>query len=218
MITDFDPEIGQKVHKLRLKTPLPMAFLRRKATESLTNARHAFDQATFAARNLVSGHSNKSIYFPWASNPIDLKRLLENRGIDPRLWDIFEFYEPYPTGDGYTGGSDAIRAMATMANSKHTVGLVVSPMVAFMRYPVQSGIVMRFFYPPQWDQAKDEAIIATWKEDAEPQGEYDLKFQILFDYAQFPHSINVPLALDYFAQAAEMVIERLERRCHELEL
>src|SRR3712207_2500973 len=85
VVTEFDSSTGENVQKLQFRESIP-SVLNRKATEALTNARHAFDQAIFAARNCSSGPSKKSIYYPWAANPDDLKRLLERRGIDSRLW------------------------------------------------------------------------------------------------------------------------------------
>ena len=166
IITDIDPQTLKSVHKLRLKEPLPLE-LTRKATEALTRTKEAFDQATFAARKLLSGPPRKSVYFPWACSPTDLIRLLEERGLDKRLWDLFESYQPYPTGNSYSGGSDVIRALATLANRKHTIGLVVQPSVTFMMHPIQGDVVMRYFMPPVWDAVKNEAVIATWERSEE---------------------------------------------------
>lgn len=71
LVTEIDNVTGEYVQRLRLKERLP-PLLTRQSNEALSNARNAFDQATFAARNIVAGPNAKSVYFPWAQSPTDL--------------------------------------------------------------------------------------------------------------------------------------------------
>jgi len=134
VITEVNPNTREHVQKLRMTQLLPKHF-RRKATEALTNSRHAFDQATFAARNLTGKRSQKSVYYPWSQSPTDLKRLLSERGLDNALWRTFESHEPYPRSDAYIGGDDVMRSLATMANGKHTVGLSIQAHITRVGLP-----------------------------------------------------------------------------------
>lgn len=216
IVKEVDPHTLKQVHKIKLSGPIPLV-MRRKATEALTRTKEAFDQSTFAAQILLHPTIKRKLtYFPWATDPTDLKVLLEKRRIDERLWDLFESYQPYPTGDGYPGGCGEIRALATLANDKHTVGLKAQPVVTLFTHPMQPSVVMTYFFPPAWDPVNNEAVIATWDGDVEPDRDYNIKFKILFDDARFAHSMNVTAALDVFASAAEVTIEQLSRRCDEL--
>lgn len=217
IITDFDPKTGEHVQKLRMTKPLPSS-LSRKATEALINTRHAFDQATFAARNLTSGRTKKTIYFPWARDPGDLKYLLEHRGIDERLWDIFLRHEPYKRSDGHPGGDDIIRSLSILANDKHTVGLAVGGHIQSTGFPsIKGGSVSSLnMMSPWWDPVKNEAELIRWVGDVQVNGDYKIGFEIVFKDAGLAHPVNAASALDAFSEKADAVIKDLEARCLDL--
>lgn len=221
IITEVDAQTGEHVQKIRLTRPLPDAIAR-KATESLVNARHAFDQAIFAARNVVSGRSRKSIYYPWANTPTDLGHLLRTRGIDQRLWNTIKAHEPYPRAQTHAGGNDLIRVLATMANDKHTVGLSVGGTITAMRHPdvmFGSGPPGCFVEvkTPRWDSKKNEAETIRWKgDDVAVKGYYRTDFEIRLENPGLPHSVNAVSGLAQFAEKAKTVVETLQARCLEL--
>jgi hypothetical protein len=217
VVREFDAETGENVQKLKITQPLPKE-LRRRATEALNNCKHAFDQATFAARNLTSGRSNKSVYFPWSSNPTDMKRLLENRGIDQRLWDVFAAHEPYPRGDTYPGGDDVIRTLATMANDKHTVGLTINGHISRAAMPriIGRSIQRMLIQWPRWDPVNNEAELARWIGEADVGDDYRFGFEIAFKDARLAQPVNAVDALEVFSGKAKAVVEDLQRRCEEL--
>lgn len=203
---------------MRLRQGLPN-LLRRKATEALTNSRHAFDQATFAARNLTAGPSRKSIYFPWSTTPRDLERLLEARGIDKRLWDIFASHEPYPTSDTHAGGNDIIRALATIANDKHTVGLGVSAHIAMSETPILEGkgfVESLSILMPHWDPIKNEAELMRWRGDVEVRGDYKFDFEVIFKDSRLSKPVSAQQGLIAFCGKAKMFVEQLQARCVKL--
>jgi hypothetical protein len=217
IFTEVDTKTGENVRKVRLTQALPAMF-RRKANEALTTTKHAFDQAAFAARNLTSGRDAKLVYYPWAQNPRDLERRII--GFDERLWDTFRGHQPYPRGDGYTGGDDEIRALATMANDKHTVGLTVGAQIINSRHPpIRIGAVAQSLtlLVPQWDSVKNEAELMRWTGDLETHGEHRFVFEILFKNARLTEPVNVLRGLRSFSIKAKTVVESLKARCLELE-
>lgn len=221
IVTEVDPQTSEHIQKLRFPKPLPNS-LARKATEALVNARHAFDQAMFAARNLVSGRSHKTIYYPWAQNPTDLEHLLRSRGIDQRLWDTIKVHEPYPGSHTYVGGNDLIRMLASMANDKHTVGLSVGGTITSMRHPdvmfgsPGPGSFVEIL-SPKWDPKKNEAETIRWKgDDIQVTGYYRTDFEILLQDSVPAHSVNAIRALSDFAEKSKTVVETLQARCLEL--
>lgn len=217
LVAVFDRETGESVRKLRLRARLP-SNLKRKATEALLNARHAFDQAAFAARNHTTGYSSKDVFFPWARNPRDLDFLLEERGFDQRLWDVFRSHEPYPASDNYTGGNSAIRALATLANTKHTVGLTINAHLSTLSYPSFGGKQTEAFglMFPNWDSLKNEVELYRWIGEIETHGKYQVGFEILLEDAKLPHPRNATGALSDFTEKAKAVVESLSTRCLEL--
>ncbi|MGN6146510.1 MAG: hypothetical protein ACTHOP_23325 [Mesorhizobium sp.] len=218
IVTEFDPQTGYNVQKLRLRQAPPTQFARR-ATEALTNTRHAFDQATFAARNVTSGKSNKSIYFPWSQSQRDLDHLLKSRGIDQRLWDTFRAHEPYPRADDYIGGDDVIRALATLANNKHTVGLAVSGYISSVRHPSIKGGPVKdlMILMPKWDPVKNEAEMIRWIGEVEIYGDYEVRFEVVFKDAGLAHPVSAIDGLLTFTEKAKAVIEDLQARCLQIQ-
>ncbi len=124
--TEIDPQTGEKLRKVRQVKPIP-SKITRLANEAINNIRHSFDQALFSAASLI-GKPMKQAYFPWASNPTDLDRLLAsaNRGIPAELHEVLRRLEPYERGGAYPGGDDTVRALAKIAGvRKHTIALRV---------------------------------------------------------------------------------------------
>lgn len=216
-ITEINPDTGEKVLKVRLVKPLPRAF-RRKATEALTALRHSFDQATFAARNLTSRRSTKSVYYPWSQGPTDLVRLLKERGIDQRLWDIFASHEPYARADGHAGGDDTIRALASIANKKHTVGLTVAGMsTGWAGGEIRANFVHTMSVSSgRWDPVNNEIELVRWIGDLDVCNGQTVYFQIFLKDARLPDGTVAKSALEAFSAKANAVVESLEARCLEL--
>lgn len=216
VVTDFDPKSGENVQKLRFRQPLPRE-LARKATEALTTTRHAFDQAAFAARNLTTGHSSKSVYFPWSQNPVDLERLLSKR-FDQRLWNVFRAHEPYPRSHTHSGGDDIIRSLATLANNKHTVGLSIHAHILGMRLPSIHGKIVQSMkvLTPRWDSAKNEADLIRWIGDVEIDGNYEFRFEVVFKDAGLSQPVSAGDGLYAFFRKAEAVVKDLQARCLEI--
>jgi len=85
------------------------------------NTREAWNQAVYAACVSIEKVPSKgNLHFPWRSSPSDLNETLKRGPIPSEFWDVIRGEEPYPTGDGYTGGNDAIKEISKLANDKHT--------------------------------------------------------------------------------------------------
>jgi len=217
IVTQIDGDTGENVQKLILNKRLPKRMAR-KATEALNNAKNAFDQATFAARNLTGKRSKKSIYYPWSQTPIDLERLLQKRQIDQRLWDTFRSHQPYPRVDEHIGGDDVIRALATLANKKHTIGLGVNGHIAMTRFPSVTAVSVQSLkiLTPRWDPEKNEAELIRWIGDVNLEGNYEFRFEVVLQDATFSHPMNAIANISAFTQKAEVVTESLQVRCLEM--
>lgn len=216
-VMQLDGQTGERVYKIVLVERFPESFAR-KATEALTTTRHAFDQAIFAAKNLVSGRSADSIYYPWANTPRDLEHLLKSRSIDQRLWSTIQSHEPYPRSNTHVGGDDGIRALAKIANRKHTIGLSLGGIVLQLGSPDIVGLRYQSlkFFTPIWDSKKNEAELARWIGDIEVRGNYRVTLQIILEDPSFSEPMNILPALKSFTTKANSVIETLQARCLEI--
>lgn len=214
MSLDFDRGTGENIISLELILPVPRS-LRRKATEALIHARHSFDQSTFAAQSALGYEPKGSVNYPWASNPTDLRRLMENRKIDPRIWPTVEDHHPYKTSSNYDGGNDLIRVLATIANKKHSVGLTVAGRTGAHTVPV--GILMNSesfkVSAGSWDLANGKVEIVRWKGAKELGHKYGVESEICIQDARLPRAINALDALSQFVTHASHVCDTLRAEC-----
>ena len=126
LVTEEYPEAGYKVQKVVVPGVMPPT-IEENATNALNHLRNAFDQMIFAACRAI-GKPVKGGHYPWATGPTDLEHRLLNKKtgketIPSEFWDLIRSQEPYPASDAHEGGNTLVRAIATLANTKHTIGL-----------------------------------------------------------------------------------------------
>ena len=216
-VVDIDPDTGHHVYKFKILDTLPRA-LTRKATETLNNIRHSFDQTVYAACVTIGKVPKKgNIVFPWRSNPIDLQRTLEKGTIPSELWDAIKRQEPYPTGNGYTGGNDIVREIAKLANGKHNIGLTITPMIVSVSHPTiisPPGQLSDCYVPnPRWDPVKNEMIIAVVSPGVKIYNNYGIQLDVGFDIPRFSFDEPVIRLLNIFADSADSFVEGIEADC-----
>jgi hypothetical protein len=221
-VRDFDSEAGENVLKIVLVSKLPKS-IPRKATEALSNLRHSFDQALFAACCAIGKRPKDSIYFPWSETPTDLEYRLGAKAkpskvpkskIPPELWPVLRAFEPYGRSDTHTGGDDVIRALAQIANRKHTVSLNFSGSVAGGSYPSFKGDVPAgktfSLKAPHWDTVKNEIEIARFPEELKTDYNYRLALYVAFDEAVPLRGLPLVESLTAFAAKAQSIVDGLE--------
>jgi hypothetical protein len=219
-VTEVDSQTGENVQKVKFLKSIPTEF-RRKVTESLLNTRHAFDQALFAACNVVSGRDSKERYYPWAQDPTDLEHLLrsKHRKIDERLWNTVRSHEPYRRANTHTGGNDLIRSLATLANQKHTIGLGIGGNITMTSFPniAASPATNLRVLAPVWNSKKNEAELLRWiGGKIRTDGNYQINFEVILSGAALSGPVNAIGALVDFRAKAQSVIESLQARCLEV--
>jgi hypothetical protein len=164
LLVDYDVKTGNKVYKITFGQPLPMK-LRSIAAAGIVDLRHSLDQATCAAVEQVTGRpASNRLYFPFASNPKDLRGRL-SKEIPPELHPTFLAFESYPTGHDYTGGSDLLCDLSKAAQRKHRISANIDARIANMSFyngVIPGGVVIG---PHQWDGRKNELMIATCPRD-----------------------------------------------------
>jgi len=163
-----DPETGHVFLKIEI-TPVPDQ-LQKLACHALWDLKHALDHATYAAILAVTGE-RRDVHFLWATHPTDLDRRLTHisknypNGKYPGvLHNLFRRFEPYPTGNGYPGGDDALIALNKMANtSKHAVSLNPVPRFFLENFTGSGGVVCVF--QDRWDSLKNQLTIGLFRKN-----------------------------------------------------
>lgn len=134
IITDFEPKTGNQIVKVRF--PSPDRHIRRSAYRVVDGARHALDQAVYAATVCFFGKAGGTkTYFPFAMDPNDFdnqfkvtrtsngrKLIGRSKDATPRIAATIKGFEPWWTSESYLGGNDVLRFLGKIANSnKHEV-------------------------------------------------------------------------------------------------
>lgn len=149
------PESSDKILKFRMAAvPDEICKL---ASHALWDIKHALDHATYAAARTIKGGDVGDIHFPVGSHPNDLNARLEHipKGeTDPRypagLHDIFRSFQPYPTGNGYSGGRDEFITLSKLANTmKHAIPLVAVPRLDIASLEDRGALHKVFMDPPR---------------------------------------------------------------------
>ncbi|MBO9451432.1 hypothetical protein J7426_14255 [Tropicibacter sp. R16_0] len=209
-VIDVDPRTGDNIHKIRLKQPLP-GRLSRFANDALSHTRNAFDQTIHGACLSLGIKKSTSPHFPWRSNPTDLEKTFENGKIPDSLWDVIRQQEPYPTGEGYTGGDDAMREVSKIAKWKHNVGLSVDVQAGSAMAPGVTGRVSRYITPPLiWDNVNNELPILIVNPEAKLDGRYQVGLLIVFDVPGVLEKKSANSLMRLFVEKAQRFLEETE--------
>lgn len=214
-VHEHDPSTRKHIIKFKVFKPLPSS-LRRKVTEALVTARHSFDQSIYAAISFFGPDESKLVYFPWAQNPTDLRQLLNMRGIPQDLWPTLEELAPYGQRDAYPGGNNLIRTLATIANDKHTVGLIVQGECSSLSPGslCATACTELRILPPQWDAINDEIVLATVVADHFEVGDdAHVTLHVLLSNAKLSGPVEVVFALKEFTTFAQKVLDDLKAVC-----
>jgi hypothetical protein len=131
--TEFDSETGETLLKLKM-APVPNEICKL-ASHALWDIKHALDHATCAAVVAAGGTQDVDIHFPIRSHLNDFNSALKATvkkstalKYPALLHDTLRSFEPYPTGNGYSGGSDDFCALSKLANTtKHSIALAAVP-------------------------------------------------------------------------------------------
>jgi hypothetical protein len=129
-VVEQNADRTEELHKFRLVKPPPQR-LRRIVNRTFKDIRDVLDQSLFAASWVVLGRRPKNIHFPFGDSPANFdKALLSKRykAIPKELVPCLKSLEPYPTGEGYTGGNDILKALNVLVQpAKHEILLSVGP-------------------------------------------------------------------------------------------
>ena len=229
LVAEENLEGGYVAQKVVISGDLPSA-VEEHATVSLNHLRNAYDQMLFAACRAI-GRPIRDGHYPWTMNPKDLEHRLFNKKtgketIPREFWDLIRRQKPYPASDTYEGGDSLVRAVAALANTKHTIGLEMTAVAhvnigsVTFRGP-GSFILTGMPTPPQPIPYKDGIELMRWTIGAggpDPGYNYRIEVQIGFDEAAPSELRFVPVshALVEFGMHAQACLNGFKSRADEL--
>jgi hypothetical protein len=225
-VIEENRETGEKRQKLVQTSPIPDEF-EEHITNALNNLRNAFDQMLFAACKAI-GKPLRDSHYPWSRDLDDLNdwRLRNKKTgketIPSEFWDVIRSQQPYYAGEGYEGGYTAMRAVAALANGKHTIGLKISAMVATVRVASTTFQGPGFFavpLMPVWDSSRNEIEIMRWMgTQPQPHDKHHVELSIVFDETAPPqlHSGIVTHTVRSFGTFAQYCLNGFKERVTDL--
>ena len=214
-VADFDPKTEVTTHKLVLRRPLP-ADLERHATSALSNLKNAFDMMVFATCAAIN-RPIKKFNYPWADTVVGFTAIRNSKTgavIPQEIWEELGRQAPYKRGDHDSFKHDLARDMATLANTKHTVGLTVDCTISTSSSSIS---IKKMVGPasfenrhPIWDSVNQEAILQETSGAVDATAQYTVEAHVAFDVAPPLRDIDTGDALNLFLNHAEQSLERFK--------
>lgn len=209
-----DPDTHEQLTKVRVYSVVSDNIVR-KTAEANRNIKDSFDRALFGARQALSEKTNKTVTFPWAQDPDDLEKRLQNRLIEPATHSVIRQFEPFFRGAGYEGGDNVIRTLAQLGGkAKHTYDLVPVPNIEkskppSMRAPARKQRVR--LGAPEILWGEKEVIILRAPPDALVGNNDEVGVSLAFGEFGPLYRLAVVPALRYFHMYAFAFVEAIKQ-------
>ncbi|WP_441256430.1 hypothetical protein AB7Z32_23675 [Bradyrhizobium sp. 482_C4_N1_1] len=208
LIAENEPRTNRKIIKQVFTGPIP-GRVRHIAASGIADMRHALDQATCSAFEIVTGKSApNTLYFPIASSPADLASRL-TRALPPSLHAVFQSFQSYGPSPSYEGGSTILAALSKAAQRKHRVTCSVHASVgswSFRELHLSAHTEFPIF---EWIAEKGELIIAKTPGHV---GGLDMNFnyQVVYQNAGPIDGEPISPVLGTFADTVERIVLSIE--------
>ena len=131
---------------------------------------------------------------------------------------MFKSFEPYPTGNGYSGGGNEFVALSKLANStKHAVALTAIPRFDIASLAGTGGLIrifMRWGEPDRvgfWDNTKNELTVGLFKADFKVELNLQITSLIAFDDVEPFKDLAAGEILSAYTNSVDTIIVQLER-------
>lgn len=216
LVVDFDEKAGKQFHKIVLKQEFPWE-LRGIAADTVKTLRDALDQSVLHCTQRIRRPKGKGTHFPFGENPADFDDVLsgktarQSKDLAPELHPILRSFQPYPTGQGYTGGNDRLRHIGRVSGpNKHELTLTVgvTPDAFHIRNIFNPMGFGHIIYAPHWNAAKNEALVLESHINAHIDIDLDFASYIAFDHpliGRYP----IHLVLRQWTEIVEDIVTRL---------
>jgi hypothetical protein len=159
----------------------PTAEMRLSTYRTVNDLRNALDQALYGAAVALGQTKLSNVWFPFRENPRDLEHVFTRNGrcsdVPVELHALLRSFEPYPRGNGYSGGDSALRDLGRIANpNKHSVALRIGLEIQGL---LKMGILA--------NNGAVRAITPTWNRSENKLSLFELIKSTTFNYdIEFP--------------------------------
>lgn len=221
VVVEHDEETGLNLTKVRIADDVPMGSFKRHAVNGLLNIRNSFDQVV----NIAGSHLTKKRFkknYPWSTTPNDLETY-RLKDFPEELRNAIRAQKPYPSGDGFTGGNDLIRALAKLSNNKHSIGFALDLIGGIdpsgdIEFVGMGTLGAWAFFPPNWDPIRREVVLFGIESDGvamKLKEHAKLTFRVCLEVPDLHHPPEVLFALNEFLTASEKNLRLVEAACTE---
>lgn len=164
----------------------PAREIRRTTYRIINDLRNSLDQAVYAASVALGQTRTDNTHFPFRESPAQLEYALtgpngRTRDVPVALHDFFRSLQPYPRGNGYPGGDDALCDLNRIANpNKHICAVRIQPQITGLGVSASGALVQPF--QPYWNSTKDKYVaLELWKRPQDFDYKIAMPAQIVFD-------------------------------------
>lgn len=203
------------IHKLKLTKPLPLS-LGAIAFDAVVHLRSALDHVGYAVA-VAAGSKGKNSYFPFGDTAAEVlnRRAGGSSDLPQEIFDLMVSFQPQK------GGDDTLWAMNKICNSHKHRCLTATAMCAgggLIKHASFGSDLVRFSFPPKWDSAKNEMVLAVVKHGSQPN--YDLEISAFVAFADVDTLANAFVAqvLERMAIRTREVVTAVQLKARELGL
>jgi hypothetical protein len=199
----------------------PTAEMRLLTYSIVNDLRNALDQAVYGASSALGQTSLDNVHFPFRDSPRDFERVFTGKGrcsdVPVELHGILRSFEPYPTGNAYSGGDDRLIHLNRLANpNKHRVALRIQLVVrGLVKVHVVAAPDSIRIPPPRWNSTKDK--LSLFEIIKTTDYTYDINLDTFVALSEPPLDGE---SVEGFIRAqiakVESIIDRLERETRKI--
>jgi hypothetical protein len=214
-VIELDTKTHTDVHKVIQAKPLPKR-LSGIAFDIANALRSALDQAGHVV-GVAAGTNGANAHFPFGNSETNVRGMNGKKGrsrdLPKEIFDLMVTFKPYK------GGDDLLWSLNKLANTpKHETILGIDPHFSVVGNSRIGRIVASgsFRWPPRWDRAKNEMIVAHT-----PIGEhteYEFEAALHVEIANIPPLAGKPADAVFNAMAGkvESIVNGIEAEARRL--
>lgn len=201
------------IHKVKLRKPLPHA-LGAIAFDAVNSLRAALDQAGFAVA-VAANTRGKNAHFPFGDSAAEVNSRKSGpaKDIPEEVFEVMASFKPYK------GGNDTLWAVNRVSNThKHESITATAIYVGGGTAVATFDGVRDFTFPPRWNSAKNEMVLAVVPRGSKPQYQLQVSAFVAFKDIERLASVPVSHVLDNMATTVERIVGAVESEARRLRL
>ncbi|MFM4677186.1 hypothetical protein ACEUD4_02180 [Aeromonas media] len=213
-VIEFDHRGPADIHKLKLINQFP-DMLSGIAFDAISNLRAALDQAAYAVAKAAGG-AGKNAYFPFGDTEAEAasRKTGGSREIPDSVFSAMLSSKPYREGNVFLWG---LNRLCNYNKHRFIVPTAIYTGGGHLRHAHFTSF-HEFYFPPRWDNVKQEMIIAVLPHRAPFTMDMQIQTYVSFaDVAGLPMS-DCSYVLEQCTQAVQNALMNIETECKALGL